>query len=207
MGTDIYGGIEYRPPGIGSDWYEGDPWLTAISLWPLYDQTDYAAFACLFGVRNVAGFSPIAAGRGLPADLSAGLRADLEQPLAVGDLDDATWVNWAELAALDLSATPAHYVGRLTWNAKSLPSRLTRQLVPAQWQSEVREVVGEPPDQWSPDVARLEWETEDLAVRYESLSVGTVLGPDSHWPCVFTVMSALASRFGSDGVRLVVAFD
>lgn len=25
VGTDIYGGIEYRHPGAGSDWYEGEP--------------------------------------------------------------------------------------------------------------------------------------------------------------------------------------
>jgi hypothetical protein len=53
----------------------------------------------------------------------------------------------------------------------------------------------------------MEWETEDLAVCYQSLSVGTVLGSGSHWPYVFAEMSALAARFGDDGVRLVVAFD
>jgi hypothetical protein len=56
-------------------------------------------------------------------------------------------------------------------------------------------------------VERLEWETDDLTVCYQALSVGTVLGSGSHWPHVFAVMSALAGRFGDDGVRLVVAFD
>lgn len=142
MGTDIYGGIKYRHPAAGSDWYEGDAWLTAISLWPLYDQTDYAAFACLFGVRNYAGFTPLAAGRGLPAGLSAGLRAELERPVAAGDMECASWVSWAELAALDSSVTPEHCVGRLTWSARSLPSRLSQQLVPEKWPAEVREAVG-----------------------------------------------------------------
>ena len=207
MGSDIYGGIEYRHPGAGSQWYEGETWLTAISLWPLHDEADYAAFACLFGVRNYAGFAPLAAARGLPVDVSAGLRAELERPVAVGDMDGASWVSWAELAALDPSATPEHYVGRLTWSSKSLPSRLTRHMVPGRWPAEVSEAVGAPPADWYPGVDRMEWEVGDLAVRYESLRIATVLGPDLHWAHVFAVMRALAGRFGDDGVRLVVAFD
>ena len=69
------------------------------------------------------------------------------------------------------------------------------------------EVVGAPPANWSPGVERLEWEAGDLAVCYESLSIGTVLGSGSHWPHVFAVMRALAGRFGDDGIRLVVVFD
>lgn len=144
VGTDIYGGIEYRHPGVGSDWYQGDTWLTAISLFPLYDEADYAAFACLFGVRNYAGFRPLAADRGLPGDLSAGLRTELGPSVAAGDMEHASWVSWAELAALDPAAIPEHHVGRLTWSARSLPSRLNQQLVPAQWPVEVREAVGPP---------------------------------------------------------------
>ncbi len=126
--------------------------------------------------------------------------------MAAGELECASWMSWAELAVLDSSVTPEHYVGRLTWAAKSLPSRLSQQLVPEKWPAEVGEAVGAPPARWSPAVERLEWETGDLAVCYQSLSVGTVLGAGSHWPHVFAVMSALAGRFGDDGVRLVVAF-
>jgi hypothetical protein len=53
----------------------------------------------------------------------------------------------------------------------------------------------------------MDWETADLIVRHQSLSMGVVLGSDSHWPFVFAVMGALAIRFGDHGVRLVVAFD
>jgi hypothetical protein len=42
---------------------------------------------------------------------------------------------------------------------------------------------------------------------YEPLTAGVVLGEGTHWPHVFSVMKALAGRFGEDGVRLVVAFD
>lgn len=208
VGTDIYGGIEYRHPGAGSDWYDGDTWLTAISLWPLYDETDYVAFACLFGARNYAGYAPIAANRGLPADISAGLRADLAGHVAAGEMDCASWVNWAELAALDPSAVPERFVGRLTWTTTPPASAHHYQrMVGAEWPVEVCETVGAPPADWEPGMTRMQWETEELKIRYESLAVGAVLGPGTQWPHVFAVMSALAGRFGDEGVRLVVAFD
>jgi hypothetical protein len=74
VSTDIHGGIEFRHPGAGTDYYDGEPWVAAMDLWRLYDETDYAAFGCLFGVRNEAGFQPLAPDRGLPADLSSGIR-------------------------------------------------------------------------------------------------------------------------------------
>ncbi|MFE2663719.1 hypothetical protein [Streptomyces mirabilis] len=49
--------------------------------------------------------------------------------------------------------------------------------------------------------------TDELACTYEPLTVGAVLGHETHWPHVFAVMKALAGRLGDDGVRLVVAFD
>ena len=207
MGTDIYGGIEYRHPHIGRDWYEGEPWLMAIDLWPLNDQTDYTAFGCLFGVRNYAGFTPIAAGCGLPTDLSSALRADLEPWVTAGQMSQATWVTWGELNAVDPSATPDHFVGRVTWSAKDLPSRQTRHLVPTQWPPEVLDATGPPPPGWNPAVPHMTWTTRGLDCLYESLAVGVVLGADTHWPHVFAVMRALAGRFGDEGVRLVVAFD
>ncbi|MET7482575.1 hypothetical protein [Streptomyces sp. NPDC005538] len=96
-----------------------------------------------------------------------------------GGLSGATWVSWAELAAMDPTA-PAQFTGGLTWRTKSLPS------TPCQG---------------------VEWTIDDLMCAYEPLTAGTVLGPETHWPHVFAVMKALAGRFGDDGVRLVVAFD
>ncbi|MEV6478929.1 hypothetical protein [Streptomyces sp. NPDC051576] len=179
MSTDIHGGIEFRHPGSDSDYYDGEPWVAAMDLWPLYDETDYAAFGCLFGVRNHAGFQPLAPDRGLPVDLSSGMRSQLASSVETGGLSGATWVSWAELAAMDPTA-PAQFTGGLTWRTKSLPST-PRQGV--------------------------EWTTDDLMCAYEPLTAGTVLGPETHWPHVFAVMKALAGRFGDDGVRLVVAFD
>ncbi|TJZ99596.1 hypothetical protein [Actinacidiphila oryziradicis] len=206
MSTDIHGGIEFRHPGVGTD-YEGEPWIAAMDLWPLYDQTDYAAFGCLFGVRNYAGFRPLAAGRGLPSDLSSGLRAQLESSVAAGDLTGASWVSWKELARLDLTSTPDHFVGRLTWSTMSSPSLLHQQLVPSPWPPDVLAAVGQPPPELDLAAHGREWTTTDLHCRYEPLAAGAVLGEGSHWPHVFTVMRALADRFGEETVRLVVTFN
>lgn len=206
VSTDIHGGIEFRHLGTGSDYYEGEPWVAAMDLWPLYDQTDYAAFGCLFGVRNYAGFRPLAAERGLPSDLSSGLRAQLESSVAAGDLRSASWVSWAELAGLDPSTDPDHFVGRLTWSTLSLPSTQHQRLVPASWPEDVRAEVGVP-DGLHPTTERLDWTTQNLHCTYEALKTGVVLGDGSHWPHVFAVMKALAGRFGEEAVRLVVAFD
>jgi hypothetical protein len=207
VSTDIHGGIEFRHPGAGTDYYDGEPWVAAMDLWPLYDETDYAAFGCLFGVRNYAGFQPLAPDRGLPVDLSIGMRSQLDPWAASGDLHSATWVSWAELASIDPTTTPDHFIGRLTWRTKSLPSTLHQQLVSDSWPAEALSAVGVPPANLHNATGRVEWTIDELTCTYEPLTVGAVLGHESHWPHVFAVMKALAGRFGDEGVRLVVAFD
>jgi hypothetical protein len=54
---------------------------------------------------------------------------------------------------------------------------------------------------------RVEWATDEVMCTYEPLTVGAVLGPETHRPHVFAVMKAPAGRSGDDGVRPVVAFD
>lgn len=207
MGTDIYGGIEYRHPAAGMDWFEWEPWLRAIDLYPLYDERDYAAFGYLFGVCNFAGFEPVAAGRGLPSDVSSHLRAELEPMLAAGEMGHASWVTWAELAALTPAVASSCIVGCVTWTEKSKPWSTLRYFVPAEWPPEMRDKVGPPPPGWDPTTELTEWETGELICQYRALSLDTILGAGTHWPHVFAVMRALAGRFGDDGVRLVVAFD
>ncbi|MEV7342828.1 hypothetical protein [Streptomyces sp. NPDC093544] len=207
MSTDIHGGIEFRHPGVGTDYYDGEPWVAAMDLWPLYDETDYAAFGCLFGVRNYVGFQPLAPDRGLPSDLSSGMRSQLGSCVASGALHNAGWVTWAELASIDLTVAPDDCIGRLTWRTRLTSSTVHRRLVSDPWPTEVLSAVGEPPMDLRHATARVEWATDKLACTYEPLTVGAVLGPETHWPHVFAVMKALAGRFGNDGVRLVVAFD
>ncbi|MEV7387833.1 MULTISPECIES: hypothetical protein [unclassified Streptomyces] len=207
MGTDIYGGIEFRHPYAGTEDYDGEPWVTAMDLWPLYDETDYTAFGLLFGVRNYVGFRPLAAGRGLPADLSSNMRSVLCSWIDQGEMDSASWVSWAEIASVDPATAPEHYVGRVTWHQRSQPAIRRSQLVSRSWPAEVLAMVGVPPFDPHGTSERVEWTTEDLSCAYEPLTVGSVLSPQTHWPHVFAVMKALADRFGDDSVRLVVAFD
>ncbi|MFF7532305.1 hypothetical protein ACFZB2_24870 [Streptomyces bobili] len=207
MSTDIHGGIEFRHPGVDTEYYDGEPWVAAMDLWPLYDESDYAAFGCLFGVRNYAGFPPLAPARGLPVDLSTGMRSQLDSSVAAGHLYGATWVSWAELASMNLATGPDQFTGRLTWRTKSLPSTLRQQFVSDPWPSEALSAVGVPPADLHSATGRVDWMTDEVTCTYEPLTVGAVLGPETHWPHVFAVMKALAGRFGDDGVRLVVAFD
>ncbi|MFF0185548.1 hypothetical protein [Streptomyces sp. NPDC005244] len=207
MSTDIHGGIEFRHPGAGTDYYDGEPWVAAMDLWPLYDETDYAAFGCLFGVRGQAGFRPLAAGRGLPADLSAGVRAQLGTGTESNGLHGASWVNWAELAAIDLTTPSDHFIGRLSWHTRSLPSTMNQQCVSEARLPEFRSASDAPPTDLREATGSVEWTTDELTYRDEPLTVGAVLGHETHWPHVFAVMKELAGRFGDDGVRLVVAFD
>ncbi|MGW4027240.1 hypothetical protein, partial [Streptomyces sp. NPDC005009] len=177
MGTAIYGGIEFRHPYTGTDDYNGEPWVTAMDLWPLYDEGDYTAFGLLFGVRNYAGFPPLAPGRGLPVDLSSGMRSALGPWVARGEMDGVSWASWGELASIDPATGPEHYVGRVAWHKKSLPSTLHRQLVSHRWPPEVLSVVGEPPVDAGSSSERVEWTTGDLVCTYEPLTVEAVLGP------------------------------
>ncbi|MGW5093337.1 hypothetical protein ACWEQ1_01780 [Streptomyces nodosus] len=207
MSTDIHGGIEFRHPDVGADYYDGEPWVAAMDLWPLCDETDDAAFGCLFGVNNHAGFQPLAPDRGLPLDLSRGMRSQLGPWVAANNLHSASWVRWAELASMDLATAPEHFVGRLTWDRKTLPSTLHRQLVSHPWPPEALSSVGVPPVDLHRTTERVGWTTSESVCTYEPLTIGSVLGPETHWPHVFAVMKALAGRFGDNGVRLVVAFD
>ncbi|MET8542263.1 hypothetical protein ABZW03_16620 [Kitasatospora sp. NPDC004799] len=205
MSTEIHGAIEYRHPDPDD---EGPGrWNAAMDLWPLYDRSDYEAFACLFGVRNHAGFRPPADGRGLPPDLSDALRSDLGPLVDAGDLHSATWADWAEIAALDPHATPARYTGRLSWSTTSPPVTRERRLVPEQWPADVLAAVGPPPAGLDRTTGVSHWTHADVQCRYEPLTAACLLGPGTHWPHVFAVMKALADRFGDHGVRLVVAFN
>ncbi|WP_073815562.1 hypothetical protein [Kitasatospora sp. CB01950] len=203
MSTGIFGGIEHRHPGVDAGHLDADdaePWVKAVDLWPLYDQSDYAAFGCLFGVRNDAGFRPLAARRGLPDDVSSVLRAELK------GCEGASWVGWAELARLDPATAPDHFAGRLSLHPASARSPLRQLLVPALWPADVLAEVGPPPAGLSRSTAT-EWTAGDVRCTYEPLTAGYLLGGGTHWPHVFAVMKAPADRHGEEAVRLVVAFD
>ena len=106
MSTDVSGMIECRPGARiwGED--DGDTtWHEAIDLFVLNTGNAYDALACLFGVRNSFGFRPLAEGRGLPEDVSSGVRDRFHAEGGPRDVWGTTWISWAELAAADWDET------------------------------------------------------------------------------------------------------
>ncbi|MEU0181724.1 hypothetical protein ABZ312_11130 [Streptomyces sp. NPDC006207] len=200
----------WRAPSPGR-LYGAEPWertSTAASSSAIrWHEVDYASFGYLFGVRNTLGFRPLAAGRGLPEDLSGRFREGLAPWVESGAMDGAGWVTWTELAAADRAAVPEHFVGRVTWRRPSQPGPPCRCFVPAVWPPDVVAAVGPRPPELDGATHGFTWSGPAGECRYEPLTAGLVLGEGTHWPHVFAVMEALAGRFGPDGVRLVVAFD
>lgn len=122
-----------------------------------------------------------------------------------GGLVEASWVTWAELAALDPATRSEWFAGRLSWSTASR-GRTWQRYVPADWPAEVTDQLGAPSDGLARADGPVEWTAGEYRCRYEPLTVGSVLGEGTGWPHVFAVMKALADRFGDEAVRLVVAF-
>lgn len=204
MTTDIYGWIEVRHPFADQDyWSDEEPWTVAMDLFPLLTDQDYAAFGCLFGVRNYQGWTPLAEGRGMPDDASKELREKVAQ-FEPGDVNGLTWVSWAELRDLDMSVQPPGSRGRIRLHEGALERRWW---VGADWPAEIVERFGRLPWGDVPGSAYGRHEVSGAVLSYDPGSRGEVIGPGSGWEHVFAVMGALAGRFGDAGVRLVVYFD
>ncbi|MEU6411027.1 hypothetical protein [Microbispora sp. NPDC046933] len=207
MGTDIYGYIEARHPSADEDWYDWDAWAVSMPLYPLYDGRDYESFGCLFGVRNRLGWTPVAAGRGLPADASKPVRTDYEESVRIdAAIHGCTWVTWAELRDLDMTVRPAAR-GVLDVQPRH-SSSISRYRVDDQWPEDVVEEYGTPPLGASPVEAPMgRWGVSGATLEYRPVTRLDALGPGTGWDHVFGVMQALALRFGPKGVRLIVWFD
>ncbi|MEU4689519.1 hypothetical protein [Actinoplanes sp. NPDC023714] len=178
-----------------------------MDLWPLYPGNDYAALGCLFGVRNWPGWEPIAAGRGLPEDVSDAVRTEYEKTARLGEaIHGSTWVSWPELRDLDMTVTPRAR-GVLEVSPRPHGPRWQYR-VDDQWPDDVVTAYGRPPLGSSPiDAPYGTWQQEATSFEYRQLSRQDVLGPGTGWEHVVAVMRALAHRFGEDGVRLVAWFD
>ncbi|MFD1306882.1 hypothetical protein [Streptomyces kaempferi] len=106
MSTDLSGMIECRPGArIWGEDDEDTVWTAAIDLFVLNVGNAYDALACLFGVRNSFGFRPLAEDRGLPEDVSDGVRAAFIACLGPEYSHSTTWITGAELAAADWNET------------------------------------------------------------------------------------------------------
>ncbi|HEY0698109.1 MAG TPA: hypothetical protein VGD43_09910 [Micromonospora sp.] len=196
MGTDIAGGVEIRPDGPGSSWKLADVSLDALPR-------HYDAFGLLFGVRNHAGFEPVAPGRGLPEDASPELLG-----LQLADSEHGhTWVAWTQLAHIDWSAQAPRVDDRI--HEYELTSQGPRFKGKAGHHGRAwRAVAGEQADpRGSSYPEGTEWRTADRMWRVERLSHGEVLRADPQLRALLSSMRDLAERYGEDNVRLVVWFD
>jgi hypothetical protein len=204
MGTDVSGFIECRAPALGLG--APRPWQAAIDLDLLYDARSYDAFGCLFGVRNYALFRPLAAGRGLPDDLSATVR----EVAGRWERHDATWISWAEVAAVDWDE-PAEGVDQRLHEYRRQPDGGLKFVGKSLWGPRLTEVTGASREEVM--AGRVRWEEGqefvlgDVVFRAEVLRRRDVVPPDGDWKYVWRVMETLAERAGPEDVRLVVWFD
>ncbi|MFJ6405661.1 hypothetical protein ACIQK9_09035 [Streptomyces hydrogenans] len=210
MVTDINGFLEYRAAEDG----RGPAWHTAQDLGSLYDGCSYDAFGCLFGVRDYANFRPLAAHRGLPADVSGspGARySQLTERHGDGGFHDASWITWAELKAIDWDEPAEKPDSRLhTYRRTPVGFRFTGK---STWSRAFAEAVGPRQGQVRLDPGEgqewpegSEWLIGDTLYRSVTLRRRDAF-PHAEWRPVWHAMKTLAARHGDNAVRLVVWFD
>lgn len=177
MTTDIYGCIEVRYPFADQDfWSDEEPWTVIMDLFPLLTDQDYAAFGCLFGVRNYQGWPPVAAGRGIPADASTTWRNKIApwEP----HLHGITWVSWAELRNLDMTVRPPGTRGRLRVREKALERTWW---VTDSWPADIADRLGPMPWGEVPGDGYGSYEAPGAILTYDPGTRAEVLGPGSGW--------------------------
>ncbi|BCJ55256.1 hypothetical protein Asp14428_67310 [Actinoplanes sp. NBRC 14428] len=196
MGTDIAGGVEIRPLGPGTPWRLADVCLGALTR-------NYDAFGLLFGVRNYAGFEPVAPDRGLPDDASPELRGLQLVTTEHGH----TWVSWTELTHIDWNARAPRVDDRIhEYEQTGEGLRLVGKA--GHHGKAWRAVAGEDADpRGSSYPEGTEWRAADRIWRVERLSSGDALIGDPELRALLGTVRDLAGRYGGDNVRLVVWFD
>lgn len=198
MGTDITGFVEVRPAS-------GQTWGRVIDT-ALLVRRNYDMFGSLFGIENYANFAPLAAERGLPADITPLVRTVAEE---FGDYAFGhSWVSWAELRAMDRDEVALAADSRVHEYQRGPAGELV-YLGKAAWNRAFGEHVGVgllsslvTPLVWEDGQ---EWEIEGHLFRAERLRRRDVITPD--WEILFDLMARLAGAYGAADVRLVVWFD
>ncbi|MFB7268402.1 hypothetical protein ACFCXH_40670 [Streptomyces nojiriensis] len=190
MGADIHGFIECRGT-YGTLDEEDSSWHAAINLDLLYGGRSYDAFGCLFGVRNYAGFRPLAEGRGLPPDVTDEVRDHYE---GAPDLfRSPSWIGWEELVAVDWDE-PA-----LTVDARVHEYRYSVEHGLLKSGKSFRNLDGRSEGD--------EWIQEGKIMRVERMTRREAVRQDGEWGPVWATMKALADVHGPEYVRLVAWFD
>ncbi|AJF65249.1 hypothetical protein [Streptomyces vietnamensis] len=191
MGTDIHGFVECRATYRTLEVEDVSGWHGAIDLDLLYGGCDYDAFGCLFGVRNYAGFRPLAAERGLPGDVSDEARREYED--WGRDAHNVTWIGWEELSRVDWGERAERVDDRV--------HRFTRD--PSGDWVLTGKGFWDRADRPEGD----EWIQGGRLFRRVRMSRRDAVPEGGEWAPVWATMRALADVHGDEHVRLVVWFD
>jgi hypothetical protein len=194
--TDIRGWIDFR--------YRSDDetWVSFAVLEPFFG--GYDAFGCLFGVRNYARFTPVAAARGLPADATDVERSNWEAALAGGSGHGATWVLAEELAAVnwdELGEGPDERVHHYRRDADGA----LRYVGKSGWARELDPFAESIHLSYQGHSDRTEWIVGEHIYRIETLRRRDAL--DKFLELGLHITADLAAQFGGRNVRWVVWFD
>jgi hypothetical protein len=205
VGTDIYGMIEVRDL---PQWQDPIAWTAAMDLGLLYSGRSYDAFSCLFGVRDFAGFRPVAADRGLPADAAEPTRraaGELEN-----DIRSPTWIGWDEIRRIDWDEPAEHTDSRLHRYERGADGEWVMHSKSG-WSREAFEVRGVPvpPAGTAPEIhpEGSVWTRGDVQFRAVRLTRRDAVPEDGEWGPVWEVMAVLGRLHGDANCRLVVWFD
>jgi hypothetical protein len=176
--------------------FVGDDWRDVIKISSLLSSHSDLN-GCLFGVTNYAGFTPLFADRGFPADLSYDV-AEVIKYLSAKYDSHASWALFSELKAIDWSEAANGFDLRISeLDASGHGEVLTKWLHEPglEW---VREKLMSQPDVPVRSKGRVFKRLR--LTRRDSLT-------DTEFPLLMQLMECLAKRFGADGVRMVVWFD
>ncbi|MDD9379799.1 hypothetical protein M8Z33_24690 [Streptomyces sp. ZAF1911] len=190
MGADIHGFIECRVT-YGTIDEEDSSWGAAIDLAFLYGGRNYDAFGCLFGVRNYAGFRPLAQERGLPPDVTDEVRGRYED--APDLFHSPSWIGWEELVAVDWDEHA------LTLDARVHEYRYSVERGLCEVGKSFQNLDGRSEGD--------EWVQGGRIMRVERMTRREAVPEDGEWAPVWATMKALADAHGPEHVRLVVWFD
>lgn len=188
-------------------WSAAEHWTGVIKLHAIIANRNREVFAWLFGVCWNADnplhhdLPPIAAERGLPADVSydtARSYADTV-PILPKEYFGATWVTLAEVQAIDWDQPIEERITVSRHGKYPFGMRYWR----SQFLQEHADLVPGPAETLHPD---MEWTVGDMDYRVDAMRRRDVLNPD--WQVLLRMMDALATRWteGSSFVRLVVWF-
>jgi hypothetical protein len=184
--SQIYGAVEVA---------FGDNWCDVINVSSLLLQ-HFDLNACLFGVDNYAGYTPLFPDRGLPEDCALSLRAAVE---ALGDEEcHPSWASWEELQRIDWDERATRRDLRITEFVREsgVEQAVTKSLNVAGME-DVRAALDRDP---SADIV-VDGRTFRRLVLTRRDSV-----EDTDFPLLMRLMGCLAERFGGHRVRLTVWF-